>query len=451
MKVVLHIGAPKTGTSAIQFFLNENRKRLQKHGFYYPEHNFDSNNVSGGHAEFGSMLQEGQLEEAAQKLEQWLQEAQARGCQLLLSSEAMYRYFDSVTSLFEGHELQVLAYYRHPLESLVSNHNQSIKRHYSTMTLSEFLTKQGIVNNPGINGQRFFDWKRALGDNSISIRPYFQSAFYQGRIEYDFLQRLGISGWSLRRFKLHKKKINTSYTAGALELKRLLNGLLDKDRSYENVTIDRALQKYSDAENNRSSNSSVQVVGSSVYDAITQLHEKPMARMKNELLEYCPNGFLEPQSVVPLENASQGDSLQQVLKVYKYLCNETPQLIKTFKARLAAELKDNDEAELPYALLKLAEIMGLPILEPEVVSLPGQGQKVKVPIPPSVVEVFTSKQSNPVDYLSEMAKWLADNREVPLASKLLKEAARRAKDPERKKQLTNLLDAYKKRLKKPKV
>ena len=36
--VYLHIGAPKTGTSAIQKSLFNNRKLLVKHGFIYPDY-----------------------------------------------------------------------------------------------------------------------------------------------------------------------------------------------------------------------------------------------------------------------------------------------------------------------------------------------------------------------------------------------------------------------------
>jgi hypothetical protein len=51
--VVFHIGAPKTGASAIQKFLLENRQALKSLGFYYPEHALDENGVSGGHTGFG--------------------------------------------------------------------------------------------------------------------------------------------------------------------------------------------------------------------------------------------------------------------------------------------------------------------------------------------------------------------------------------------------------------
>ena len=48
--VVLHIGAPKTGTSAIQAYLSAHREQLSEAGYRYPRHPVDENNIGGGHA-----------------------------------------------------------------------------------------------------------------------------------------------------------------------------------------------------------------------------------------------------------------------------------------------------------------------------------------------------------------------------------------------------------------
>ena len=51
LKVVIHVGPPKTGTSALQNWLLQNRLWLQQNGIYYPEHGVDVNGVSSGNVD----------------------------------------------------------------------------------------------------------------------------------------------------------------------------------------------------------------------------------------------------------------------------------------------------------------------------------------------------------------------------------------------------------------
>jgi hypothetical protein len=46
--VVLHIGAPKCGSSAIQRFCVSRREALLQHGYYYPEHSLDASMLGSG-------------------------------------------------------------------------------------------------------------------------------------------------------------------------------------------------------------------------------------------------------------------------------------------------------------------------------------------------------------------------------------------------------------------
>tara|TARA_B100000700_G_scaffold329350_1_gene450695 strand:+ start:6342 stop:7727 length:1386 start_codon:yes stop_codon:yes gene_type:complete len=415
MDVVLHIGAPKTGSSAIQYFLHENRTRLLKHGYYYPEHNFDENNVSGGHAHFGAAVAANELEQAKGLFEQWLNEAQQQGAKLLISSEALYRHPERVKQLVNGHSVSVLAYFRHPLESLVSNHNQSIKRHYSTQTLDAFLYKQVGVLNRGVSGQVFFDWVKHFGRDAVSVRPYLASCFVKQQIEHDFLQRLGIAGWSARRFKRNRVRINTSYTYGALEIKRLLNGLLDEQTPQESRRIDRTLQAYADAANRRSGDVP-QVVSPNVYDAITHRYQNALERAQTQLLERCTDAFYKPVSVVAAKDALTHRQLPEVIEVYQFLVKQLPELMSQLQKRLLTRLSEQygkDASEpLPYALLKLAEVMGLPVPEPT----------LQPALPATTMATFLSDKSNRVDYLIEVAKLLESQDHIEHAIDILEQA-----------------------------
>ena len=417
MDVVLHIGAPKTGSSAIQYFLHENRARLLKHGYYYPEHNFDENKVSGGHAHFGTAIAANDLDRAKELFEQWLNEARQLNAKLLISSEALYRHPERVKRLVEGHSVSVLAYFRHPLESLVSNHNQSIKRHYSTKTLDAFLYRQVGVLNRGVSGQVFFDWVKLFGRDAVSVRAYLTSYFVRQKIEYDFLQRLGIAGWSAWRFKRNRVRINTSYTYGALEIKRMLNGLLDEQNPQESQRIDRTLQAYADVANQRSDDIR-QVVSPTVYDAITNRYQNALERAQTQLLERCTDAFYKPVSVVVAKDALTHRQLPEVIQVYQFLVKQLPELMSQLQKRLLTRLSEQygkgASEPLPYALLKLAEVMGLPVPEPTLQSA----------LPATTMDTFLSDKSNRVDYLIEVAKLLESQNQIEHAIDILEQAKR---------------------------
>ena len=93
--VIFHIGAPKTGSTAIQKFCLENRETLKEHGLYYPNHGVDKNGISGGHSSLGQALIENRLDDAATILGNYVKEAKDDNCVLLLSAESIFYSPDS--------------------------------------------------------------------------------------------------------------------------------------------------------------------------------------------------------------------------------------------------------------------------------------------------------------------------------------------------------------------
>ena len=47
-EIYIHVGPPKTGTSAVQKWLSSNQSFLKKQGVFYPSHSVDANGVSSG-------------------------------------------------------------------------------------------------------------------------------------------------------------------------------------------------------------------------------------------------------------------------------------------------------------------------------------------------------------------------------------------------------------------
>lgn len=247
--VVLHIGAPKTGSSALQKFFKTNKKQLEKHNFYYPEHGLDKNGISGGHSLLAIALIENREDDAREMFEGWYNHSKNLNKSLLLSSESFFNLSHKMKKLLDGKSTLVISYQRDLVDYLLSVHNQLIKRHNSTLTFEEYIKSllDKKSNTSNLINKSFFalyqEWEESIGSKNLIVRPYLKKYFTNDKIEYDILNILSVPSKS---FRIDDSKTNVSYTPEATELKRMLNHILVQDEQKLNHKIDIALQNYSD-------------------------------------------------------------------------------------------------------------------------------------------------------------------------------------------------------------
>tara|TARA_R110001583_G_scaffold25810_2_gene93437 strand:- start:187 stop:1374 length:1188 start_codon:yes stop_codon:yes gene_type:complete len=244
--VVIHIGAPKTGSSAIQRFLLENRSELKKNGYYYPLHGLDPNGISGGHSEFGTAISKGQTDRAREIFVEHLAVAQTKNLTLLISAESLYRFPKQLKAIIGDTHCKIISLFRDPLESIYSTYHQNIKRHYSVTPIEVFCKSILKQNCALTSGFIFNDWIKEFSEKNVLIIGFDMNFFEANPIEYFFINILGIDKKSTYLFKKVTKKTNQGYADTALNLKRMLNNILDKNEDKLNEKIDFFLQAYSD-------------------------------------------------------------------------------------------------------------------------------------------------------------------------------------------------------------
>lgn len=230
IKLYLHIGQPKTGTSAIQAFLNYNREiLLKKYRVLYPRYEPD----------YGEGLQHNQIEifekarntsdysACTQMLGSWVSYCSKNQLKsLVISNEAFFSWDKWPKILFElteflDVEVIVIVYLRRQDKWIESAWKQWGHKKGDFSSIQEFITK------------RRFNWNRRIGlwldyfpKDHILLRPYEECQIGPD-VVLDFLKLLNVN--SQERFitpPATNENINTGFHRDIVEILRACRNLI---------------------------------------------------------------------------------------------------------------------------------------------------------------------------------------------------------------------------------
>lgn len=225
----LHIGAGKTGTTAIQEFCLLNRNRLKSHGIKFPKLGLwgESHHLLGHAWGVGWMPQD--MMEKLIPSDIWHQakrDYDKFGKDYLISSETLTTAFvqkpesmQEIKQIFKGVPIKVIFYMRRQDLHLESVYNQRIKtalthekldltRFPAFYNVHKFLTKVSEV----------------FGRENIILRPYEKEQFENQNIFDDFLVN-GLGIHDTKGFKHPNKQSNPRLSINALEFLRVANAI----------------------------------------------------------------------------------------------------------------------------------------------------------------------------------------------------------------------------------
>jgi hypothetical protein len=215
-KLFLHIGCGKTGSSALQLWLNHNAEALARLGVTYPlfgaERLDDYAITSGNGIHLRSAFLNGRLTEVLTRL------ARETDKHLLFSSESFQSLkpddLAKVREIIEslGFEPVILAYVRDVYDMLHSSYQQLVKRHLYTESFREYALGQRDMQQFRV----LRAWGKAF--EKLKVMHYDTE---KDALDASFGAALGLRRGTLPA--MARRKINRSLTAEETELLRLIN------------------------------------------------------------------------------------------------------------------------------------------------------------------------------------------------------------------------------------
>ncbi len=242
MHIYFHIGAGKTGSSAIQHALATNQVALESQGFYLPSEDLTVNGkVTGYHVWWFEKIKQMDMAEALIELNRGIDcavsAALEKNCdKIVFSAENLSNVFSWHGLLHEAireHESSVVIYVRRQDDYLLSAWQQ-----WGLKTGASFY--EWLLRNIGVAG----DWRvpieewQSIATHKILVRVYQRDRLINKDVVDDFYDALAIDA---NEFSKSKGNINTSYNTAVEELALSAPGLFEgpHDNQFFNM-----IQKY---------------------------------------------------------------------------------------------------------------------------------------------------------------------------------------------------------------
>lgn len=239
--VILHIGAGKTGSTAIQHALSFNTRRLEEAGFIYPRIlNVTRKYGLIDHNNLAYALFDSRLTADLAAVSSHLDSLATTGKTIILSAEVFYmRPFESKypnhinyirekrDAILRTHnllksfdEVKIVCYVRRQDLWFESIYNECVKQcKHGGMSFKEFLA--------GIQERHFAEqldlWAEFVGQQNIIVRPYEKSQLCNGNVVDDFAKILGhLPVGGLSPAPENQSTVNTRLSRDTLEFSQII-------------------------------------------------------------------------------------------------------------------------------------------------------------------------------------------------------------------------------------
>ena len=203
LKLIIHAGTPKTGTTSLQSYLDKRQRKLRGKGILYP-HNLDKlqNPSAPKHQWIEKNLVTTNLESFLENFKNIISQVKKDTHTIILSSEGIYNYwwdFPDESKEFLGElskffDIEVWVWFREPLVFIESYYKQCIRNpqvesnpcYGKDLSFAEMLNIEWFSQH--LNYQGFVtECQTLFGKNNVSVFKY------QGDVVQEVIDQLGLA------------------------------------------------------------------------------------------------------------------------------------------------------------------------------------------------------------------------------------------------------------------
>lgn len=229
LKLIIHVGTPKTGTTSIQSYLDKKQGKLRRKGILYPHnHQRVDNPNTPKHQWFEKNLVTTHLDNFLENIANIVSQVKEDTHSIVLSSEGIYNYWWDfpdeskaiLSELGQRFDIEIWAWFREPFDFVEAYYKQCIRNpqvennpcYGKDLSFAEMLDIKWFSQH--LDYQGFVtECQLLFGENKISAMKY------EGDVVQQFIQKLGLASSHDNPFPRHNKSLNSA----AIALLRTIN------------------------------------------------------------------------------------------------------------------------------------------------------------------------------------------------------------------------------------
>ena len=190
MKVILHIGPHKTGTTSIQAFLHKNSDILRKHGFHYPK---THEGLQNHHDLAIGLRNTSSFWATAKRIRRILRESEAEGYHTCIFSSEIFVEHEIPIHLFrrifKADQYLVIAYIRNP--------EGQISASYAELLKESSVRRTSRIDEPPVPYDSsycsvFPKWFPHFAPGEMVLAPFDAAQWPKENLLLDFCQTIGL-------------------------------------------------------------------------------------------------------------------------------------------------------------------------------------------------------------------------------------------------------------------
>lgn len=241
--VYISIGTPKTGTTALQSFMRENEKLLEKQGYSYPRFDIGLKNIfrdRNGHFLVNNLTMN-DFDEEQQKAQNVINEKAFKELKkiaekydnIILSDEQIWyrcnyteNFWQELVNNFKAINCQVkiIVYLRRQDQIIQSLWNQLVKMYQRKNRPFKESIEAGDFNYFPLDYYRHLKKiEKYIGKENLIVRPYERGQFVDGSLYNDYFGVMGVQ--LTQEFTYGKIASNVGLDGNFIEIKRVINGV----------------------------------------------------------------------------------------------------------------------------------------------------------------------------------------------------------------------------------